>query len=89
MTGPKKRAGPVQDERGVEIVEFIGMMPILLWVGLIVWQFMVFGHCMLVTAAAARDGASHIVVGRPILEADDPAAAAQSILDELAEAAGS
>lgn len=57
MARTKKRAGPVQDERGVELVEFIGMMPILLWVGLIIWQFMVFGHCMLVTAAAARDGA--------------------------------
>lgn len=47
----------VQDEQGAEVLEFVGMMPWILMVGLIVWQFMVFGHCMLVTAAAARDGA--------------------------------
>lgn len=35
-------------------------------------------------AAAARAGATHLVVGRPILEAADPAAAARAILDDLA-----
>lgn len=32
---------------------------------------------------AIRDGADHIVVGRPVWQAGDPAAAAQAILDEL------
>ena len=45
------------DERGVEIVEFVGIMPWILMIGLLVWQFMVFGHVMLMTAAAAREGA--------------------------------
>ncbi|MXU65000.1 orotidine-5'-phosphate decarboxylase [Oceanomicrobium pacificus] len=34
-------------------------------------------------ANAIRNGADHIVVGRPVWQADDPAAAAQAILDEL------
>ncbi len=34
-------------------------------------------------AAAVRDGATHLVVGRPILEASDPAAAARAILAEM------
>lgn len=36
---------------------------------------------------AVRDGATHLVVGRPILQADDPAAAAREILAEI-QAAG-
>lgn len=35
-------------------------------------------------ASAIGDGADHIVVGRPIVQADDPAAAARAILAELA-----
>jgi orotidine-5'-phosphate decarboxylase len=37
-------------------------------------------------ADAARAGSTHIVVGRPILKAADPAAAARGILDELSGA---
>lgn len=37
-------------------------------------------------AAAARAGSTHIVVGRPILQAPDPAAACAAILAELAKA---
>ena len=35
-------------------------------------------------AQALRDGADHIVVGRPIWAAPDPAAAARAVLAELA-----
>ncbi|MDX9868477.1 MAG: orotidine-5'-phosphate decarboxylase [Kiritimatiellia bacterium] len=38
-------------------------------------------------AAAVRDGSTHLVVGRPILEASDPCAAARAIAAEMAAAA--
>jgi orotidine-5'-phosphate decarboxylase len=41
---------------------------------------------VLTPAEAARAGASYIVVGRPILKAPDPAAAARAVLAELASA---
>jgi orotidine-5'-phosphate decarboxylase len=34
-------------------------------------------------AQAIADGADHIVVGRPIWQADDPAAAARAVVAEL------
>ncbi len=36
--------------------------------------------------AALKAGASHLVIGRPISQADDPFAAAQAIADEMAKA---
>ena len=38
-------------------------------------------------ADAVRDGATHLVVGRPILAAADPSAAARAILAEMASVA--
>ncbi|MBM4457681.1 MAG: hypothetical protein FJ011_07960 [Chloroflexi bacterium] len=45
------------DERGVEVVEGIGMFVLLLMTGLIIWQFMIVGHQMVVVGDAARHGA--------------------------------
>jgi len=38
--------------------------------------------------SAARDGATHLVIGRPILEAPDPAAAVRAIRDDIASSSG-
>jgi orotidine-5'-phosphate decarboxylase len=38
--------------------------------------------------AALDKGATHLVIGRPITQAPDPAAAARAILDEIAAHAG-
>ena len=45
------------DERGVEIVEFIAIMPLMLAIGLLVWQVLVFLHVPLHTSYAVREGA--------------------------------
>ena len=37
-------------------------------------------------ASAIRDGASYLVVGRPITQADNPAAAAEAIVQEISAA---
>jgi orotidine-5'-phosphate decarboxylase len=39
-------------------------------------------------ASAIRDGSSLLVVGRPIRDAPDPAAAARQIADQIADASG-
>jgi orotidine-5'-phosphate decarboxylase len=39
-------------------------------------------------ARAVAEGATHLVVGRPIMRADDPAAAADAITAEMAAAGG-
>ena len=57
LRGGLGRRTPSNRERGAEVVEFIGFMPWFLLVGLIIWQFMVFGHAMLTTGNAARQGA--------------------------------
>jgi orotidine-5'-phosphate decarboxylase len=36
-------------------------------------------------AAAIASGADYLVIGRPITQAPDPAAAAQAILDEISQ----
>jgi Flp pilus assembly protein TadG len=55
------------DERGAEVVEGIGMFLLLLMMGLIIWQFMIIGHQMIVVADAARHGARSAAAHRNCL----------------------
>jgi Flp pilus assembly protein TadG len=59
------------DERGVELIEFLGFVPLVLLVFFIVWQFILITYTGLVTAGTAREGARAAVT----LEAIDPAVA--------------
>ena len=47
----------VRKERGVEVIEFVGVMPLILMVAYIIWQFMLMAHIGMMTANAAREGA--------------------------------
>jgi len=49
-----------RDERGVEALEFIAIMPLLLMITFVLLQVMVFGHTMIVNADAARLGARSV-----------------------------
>ncbi len=51
-------------ERGVEIVEFIGIMPWLLVIAMVIWQLLIFGQAMLVAAGAAGVGARSVAAHR-------------------------
>jgi hypothetical protein len=55
------------DESGVEVVEGIGMFILLLMMGMIIWQFMLIGHQMIVVADAARQGARSAAANRECL----------------------
>jgi len=61
-----RERGSLREEKGAELVEFIGFMPFLLFLGLVIWQFMVFGHVMLTTANAARQGARAAAAYTPV-----------------------
>jgi hypothetical protein len=46
-----------RDERGVELIEFLGFIPIVLLMVAVAWQFMLVGYTGVVAAGAAREGA--------------------------------
>jgi hypothetical protein len=47
----------IREERGIEVIEFVGVLPLILMVALIIWQFILFANVALITASAAREGA--------------------------------
>jgi hypothetical protein len=58
-------------DAGLEVVEFVVITGLIMVVGLIIWQFMVFGHTQMITANAAREGARAASVCEDIDDAID------------------
>jgi hypothetical protein len=54
---PSRLRRLVHDERGVELIEFLGFFPLALLLLMIVWQFILVGYAGLIASGAAREGA--------------------------------
>lgn len=49
-----------QEDGAAEILEFLALLPILMFVGLVIWQLLIGGHAIVVGANAAREGARYL-----------------------------
>jgi hypothetical protein len=58
-----------REERGVELIEFLGFFPLILLVFFIAWQFILIGYTGVVAAGAAREGARAAVTRTAIGDA--------------------
>ena len=58
-----------KDEFGAELIEFIGMLPILLMAGMIAFQIILVAQTILVASSAAREGARALSVCGPCRQA--------------------
>jgi hypothetical protein len=47
----------LRDERGVEVIEFLGIVPLVLLTLAIAWQFVLVGYTGVIASGAAREGA--------------------------------
>jgi hypothetical protein len=63
----------------VEVVEGVGMFLLLLMMGLIIWQFMIIGHQMVVVGDAARQGARSAAAHRSCLLAVEESVLPQNL----------
>src|SRR4051795_106508 len=54
----------LRDERGQAAVEFVAVVPFVLFAALVAWQLALVGHVAWSAATAARSGARAAVVGR-------------------------
>ena len=46
----------LHNQRGSGVIEFLGLMPLVILIALAVWQFAIVGYGIINTQAAARDG---------------------------------
>lgn len=65
----------LQDERGSELIEFVGMFPLVILAALIAWQFILVGYAGIVAAGAAREGARAAAVEKDVAAAVQAASA--------------
>lgn len=71
--------GKLQNERGSATIEFIGMVPLVLLIMLILWQFLVAGYAVMVSQSAVNEAAkTYSVTDGSITEA---IVAAKSVID--------
>lgn len=69
----------LQNERGSATIEFIGMVPLVLLIMLILWQFLVAGYAVMVSQSAVNEAAkTYSVTDGSITEAID---AAKSVIN--------
>ena len=73
----KKR---LNNEKGSASIEFLGMVPLLLLLFVMLWQFLVVGYALIVTQSAVNEGAKVYAVTEDPLEAS---AKARHIMDKV------
>ena len=61
------RAGWVRRQEGSQALELVALLPLLLTTALLLWQFALTGHTLIVAESAVRDAA------RAAAEGSDPA----------------
>jgi pilus assembly protein CpaE len=59
----------LHDERGIELIEFLGFFPLVLLILVLAWQFILVGYTGIVANGAAREGARAAVVREDIDQA--------------------
>ncbi len=55
-----------RDERGAELVEFVGLFPLVLLTLAIAWQFLLAGYTGIIASGTAREGARAAAVGEDV-----------------------
>lgn len=76
----KKR---IKNENGSASIEFLGMVPLLLLLFVMLWQFLVVGYALIVTHSAVNEGAKVYAV------TNDPDKAADKAAEVMSKVGGS
>ncbi len=63
----------LKNERGSAIIEFVSMVPLVLLLMMILWQFLVAGYAVIITQSAANEAAKTYSVTKDRTKANDAA----------------